>query len=64
MKDQQHHSGISMHSIKIDANIPGLLFTLGCLGIFLVGVPAFRGFLALSIAAGAIIAVVLRILHR
>lgn len=53
-----------MHSIKIDANIPGLLFTLGCLGIFLVGVPAFRGFLALSIAAGAIIAVVLRILHR
>ena len=62
MKDSPRRSGSSIYGIEIGGNLPGLLFTV--MGILWVCVPGFRGFLALSIAAGSVIAVVLRILHR
>jgi hypothetical protein len=57
------HPGITMHKIPVKAGLAGLLFTLGSMLIFLVGIPALWTFLALAIVLGVGVAVVLRLLR-
>ena len=57
------HPGITMHKIPIKG-AAGLIFTVGMLLIFLVGLPAARWFLALSLPLGVIIGVILRLTRR
>jgi len=54
------HQGITMHRLRFGGGFAGLIFTIGTLVIFLLGVPVFRGFLALAVMCGAVLALVLR----
>lgn len=51
---------IDIAQIKVGGGVAGLIFTIGSMWIFLVGIPALWYFLALAIAAGAGVAVALR----
>lgn len=53
-----------MHRLRIGGGIAGFIFAAGSLLIFLIGVPAFRSFLALSMGVGIAIAIALRLLRR
>lgn len=53
------HQGITMHRLRFGGGFAGLIFTIGTLVIFLVGVPVFWVFLALAIICGAVLALVL-----
>lgn len=53
-----------MHRLRIGGGIAGFIFAVGSMLIFLIGVPAFRSFLALSMAVGIAIAVALGLLRR
>ncbi len=64
MEDNRWHPGINMHRLRFGGGIAGFIFTVGTLLIFLIGVPAFRPFLLLSIGLGILIALVLRIARR
>jgi len=57
------HPGITMHAIPVKGPA-GLLFTIGVLVLFLLGLPAARWFLALSLVLGVVIGVILRLTSR
>jgi hypothetical protein len=57
-------SEIDMAKIKVGGGVAGLIFTVGCMWIFLAGIPALWYFLALAIAVGAGVAIALRITDR
>jgi len=57
------HPGIRIDKISVEGGA-GLLFTIGILALFLVGLPATRWFLALSLTLGGIIGAVLRLTSR
>ncbi len=52
-----------MHAIPVKGPA-GLLFTIGVLVLFLIGLPAARWFLALSLLLGVVIGVILRLTSR
>lgn len=54
------HQGITMHRLRVGGGFAGLIFTLGTMFIFLVGVPVFWVFLVLAIICGAVLALILR----
>lgn len=58
------HPGISMHKIPVRAGFPGLVFTIGTLTVFLMGIPALIYFLVLAIVLGIGFAVMLRFIPR
>lgn len=64
VKGNDWHPGITMHRLRIGGGIAGFIFTAGSLLVFLIGVPAFRSFLALSIVVGVAIAVAFRAMRR
>jgi hypothetical protein len=55
---------IDMARIKVGGGVAGLIFTIGCMWIFLAGLPALWVFLALALALGAGFAIVLRFTDR
>jgi len=57
------HPGIRIDKIPVKGPM-GLVFTVGVLILFLVGLPAARWFLALSVLVGVIIGIVLRLTSR
>lgn len=58
------HPGITMHKIPIGAGFPGLVFTIGMLSVFLMGIPALIYFLVFAIVLGIGFAVMLRFIPR
>jgi hypothetical protein len=50
----------NLSRINVSGNAAGLIFTLGVLAMFLAGLPQARWFLAVSLPAGLIVALVLR----
>src|SRR5215471_2498669 len=54
------HPGITMHKIPVKAGFPGLLFTIGMMAVYLMGIPALSYFLLLAIVLGIGVAVMLR----
>jgi hypothetical protein len=64
MRNSSLHPGISVHHIQVGGGIAGLIFTVGSVVVFLLGIPALWYFLGCAIALGAGIAVVLRMLRR
>lgn len=58
--DGHPHPGISMHRLKIGGGVAGFIFAIGSVLIFLLGIPAFWGFLGLALIAGACLALLLR----
>jgi|GEM_PF-898627 len=57
------HPGIRIDKIPVKGPA-GLLFTIGVLVLFLIGLPAARWFLALSLLLGVVIGVILRLTSR
>jgi hypothetical protein len=64
VKDDFPHSGIRIDKIHVGAGFAGLVFTVGSLAIFLIGLPALWYFLAGAIALGIGFAAVLRFRSR
>lgn len=57
------HPGITMHKIPVKGPM-GLLFVIGVAAIALVSLPEARWFLAISLPAGVIIGITLRLTSR
>ena len=64
MKDNDLHPGITIHNMPVGGGIPGLIFTIGSIAIFLIGFPLFWYILALAIVLGVVIAVILHHVHN
>lgn len=64
MPNDQPHQGITMHRIRVGAGIAGFIVAAGFLAIGLVGVPMFRYFLGLAIAAGGGVALGIYMVRR
>lgn len=60
MNEGHPHPGISMHRIKIGGGVAGFIFATGSVLIFLLGIPAFWGFLGLALVAGTGVALLMR----
>lgn len=58
------HPGITMHKIPVQAGFPGVLFTIGSLAIFLLGIAALKYFLVFAIVLGIVFSVMLRFIPR
>jgi hypothetical protein len=59
--DEKRHPGITMHKLSFGGGFMGLLFTLGSVLIFVVGLPALWYFVAFAFVLGVGIAMVLRL---
>ncbi|MGA2987834.1 MAG: hypothetical protein ABSG32_28960 [Terriglobia bacterium] len=57
------HPGITMHKIPVEGAV-GLVFTVGVLAMVLLSLPQARWFLALSLPAGLVIGIILRLTSR
>ena len=63
-KDDTPRPEINISKIKAGGGIAGLIFTVGSMLIFLLGIPGLWYFFAFAIALGVGIAVVLRLANR
>lgn len=61
---EKWHPGITMHKLAFGSGFVGLLFTVGCSLIFVLGFPALWYFVAFSAALGVAIAIILRASSR
>ena len=61
---EKRHPGITMHKLTFGSGFVGLLFTVGCSLIFVLGFPALWYFVALSAAFGIAVALILRVSRR
>ncbi len=64
MKDEIPRPEINMASIRVDGGFVGLIFVLGTMAIFIVGIPAIRCMLPVSAVLGCGVALVLHFRHR
>lgn len=60
---EKWHSGISMHKLPVASGFIGLVFTVGCALIFLLGLPQLWYFVAFSAVLGIAIAFVIRMVN-
>jgi hypothetical protein len=64
MKQDYPHQGITMHHIRFDGGFAGLVFTLGCMILFLAGLPVLWYPFVAAIVLGGAIALILHYIHR
>ncbi len=64
MKQDFPHQGITMHRIRFDGGFAGLVFTVGCMLIFLFGTPGLWVVFPAAVMLGLLIAALLHFLHR
>jgi len=58
MEDEIPRAEINMASIRVGGGIAGLIFTVGSMAVFLIGIPALRYMLPASLVLGCAFAVV------
>ena len=58
---EKRHPGITMHKFTVGAGFEGLLFTVGCSLVFVIGLPALWSFVAFGAALGIGVAIFLRL---
>src|SRR5882724_4965090 len=61
---EKRHPGITMHKLTFGSGFVGLLFTIGCSLIFVLGFPTLWYFVAFSTALGIAVAIILRASSR
>ena len=61
---EKRHPGITMHKLTFGTGFVGLLFTVGCSLIFVLGFPTLWYFVAFSAALGVAVAIILRVSSR
>jgi len=64
MKDEAPGPEINISQIRVGGGVAGLIFTVGSMLIFLVGIPVLWYVFAFAVAVGVGIAVVLRLANR
>jgi hypothetical protein len=64
MPENDRRPEITMHSLRFGGGFAGLIFTVGSMLIFLVGLPLLWSFLALSMALGIAVAAIFRWIAR
>lgn len=60
---EKKHPGITMHKLSFGGGFIGLLFTVGCSLIFLLGFPTLWYFVAFAFGLGIGVALLLRLVH-
>jgi hypothetical protein len=58
---EKRHPGITMHRFTVGAGFQGLVFTVGCSLVFVIGLPAVWSFVAIGAALGIGVAIFLRL---
>jgi hypothetical protein len=61
---ESRHPGISMHKLPVGPGFIGLVFTVGCALIFLLGLPQLWYFVAFSAVFGVALAILFRLFRR
>jgi hypothetical protein len=61
---EKRHPGITMHKLTFGSGFVGLLFTVGCSLILVLGFPTLWYFVAFSAALGIAVAIILRVSSR
>jgi hypothetical protein len=61
---ENRHPGISMHKLTVGSGFIGLVFTVGCGLIFLLGLPQLWYFVAFSAVLGIGLAFVFRLIAK
>ena len=64
MNDQTPGPEINMSQIRMGGGVAGLIFTLGSMAIFLLGVPVLWYFFALAVGLGLGFAVIFHFAYR
>lgn len=64
MKNDLLRSDIDMAKIPADANAGGLIFAIGTMLVFLIGIPAIRFLFPAALLGGCAVAVVLHFLRH
>jgi membrane protein implicated in regulation of membrane protease activity len=59
---ENRHPGISMHRLPVGPGFIGLVFTVGCALIFLLGLPQLWYFVVFSAAFGVALAIIFRLI--
>jgi hypothetical protein len=60
----QSYTEINMSTIRVGGGVAGLIFALGTVYVFVIGLPVVRTFFLWSLLAGAVIATALHIFHK
>jgi hypothetical protein len=63
-REEKRHPGPRSHGIGPVSGFAGLVFTVASLLIFVVGVPAMRGFLLASLVGGLVVFAILRFTRK
>ena len=58
------HRGITMHALSVGGNFAGLVFAVGCVLIFVFGLPEARPFAIASVIAGVVGVGLIRLIRR
>jgi hypothetical protein len=58
------HRGITMHALSVGGNFAGLVFAIGCILIFVLGLPEARWFALASVVAGVVGVGLIRLIRR
>lgn len=58
------YSEINMSQIRVGGGVVGLIFATGTVYIFVMGIPAVRPFFFAAVAAGSLISLALRYIHK
>jgi hypothetical protein len=58
------HRGITMHALSVGGNFAGLVFAVGCVLIFVFGMPEARWFTLASVVAGIVGVGLIRLIRK
>jgi hypothetical protein len=61
---EHSHPEINISHIRVGGGIAGFIFTVGCMAIFLVGIPWLWFFLVLALTLGIGVATILHLIYR
>jgi hypothetical protein len=64
MKEDTPTPQINSAKLRIGGGIAGAIFTIGCMLIFLIGIPAIRYVFPFAVLVGCVFAVILRFLRH
>lgn len=61
---EDDYPAINISRIRIGGDLGGLIFVVGMVGCFLIGLPEARTFFGWSLAGGVVVAAILFVWHR
>jgi hypothetical protein len=64
MKEDSQTPQINSAKLRVGGGIAGAIFTIGCMLVFLVGIPAIRYVFPVAVLVGCLFAVILRFIRH